>query len=272
MKLAISNIAWTPERDKDVYELMRQIGFSGLEIAPTRIFNEEPYDKLYEAETWSKTLRETYGFVIPSMQSIWFGKNERLFGSSEERKILSEYTKKAIHFANVTGCHNLVFGCAANRCIEQESHPETAVAFFKELGDYAYEHGTVIGMEANPLIYHTNYINTTDSALKLIDSVHSKGFLLNLDIGTMIQNDEEIHMLKGQVQYINHIHISEPYLKRIRIRALHNQLYELLCQENYEGFISVEMSKGSSLAELDETMKYVYGTFTGNNSREENHL
>lgn len=46
MKLALSNIGWDAEYDRQVYELMKRHGFTGLEIAPTRIFPETPYDKL----------------------------------------------------------------------------------------------------------------------------------------------------------------------------------------------------------------------------------
>ena len=46
MKLSISNIAWTPELDTEIYRIMARIGFGGLEIAPTRIFPENPYRRL----------------------------------------------------------------------------------------------------------------------------------------------------------------------------------------------------------------------------------
>lgn len=38
MKLSISNIAWSAEHDAAMYKFLQQEGFSGLEIAPTRIF------------------------------------------------------------------------------------------------------------------------------------------------------------------------------------------------------------------------------------------
>lgn len=43
-KLAISNIAWHKNDDEAVYTAMQQAGFTGLEIAPTRIFPVEPYE------------------------------------------------------------------------------------------------------------------------------------------------------------------------------------------------------------------------------------
>ena len=48
-QLAISNIAWHKEDDEAVYTAMQQAGFTGLEIAPTRIFPEMPYENLTSA-------------------------------------------------------------------------------------------------------------------------------------------------------------------------------------------------------------------------------
>ena len=182
MKLSISNIGWTKENDLTVYEMMKNKGYEGLEIAPTRIFPEHPYDRIEEANEWAKELKAGNGFVIPSMQSIWYGRSEKLFGTDEERAALADYTKKAIDFAESIGCRNLVFGCPRNRNMPDGADENTAVVFFREMGEYAAEHNTVIGMEANPPIYNTNYINDTKSALDLIEEVGSKGFKLNLDV------------------------------------------------------------------------------------------
>lgn len=261
MNLAISNIAWEEHQDESVYHIMKKYGFSGLEIAPTRIFPEAPYAKLDEAAEWSQKLKEEYNFVVPSMQSIWFGRQENLFDSEEERRTLMEYTRKAIDFAAAIGCKNLVFGCPRNRNCPEGAEPDTAIPFFKELGDYAVSRGTVIGMEANPPIYNTNYINDTISALELIRQVASEGFMLNLDVGTMIQNQEKISELAGQVRYISHVHISEPGLKIIEKRNIHRELKELLMAEHYAGYISVEMGKTVTLSELSEILQYIREVF-----------
>ena len=189
MKLAVSNIAWTLEQDEDVYKLLNEYGYEGVEIAPTRVFQELPYDRVLEAGEWSKKIKREWGLNIPSMQSIWFGRQERIFGSDEERRFLVDYTKKAIVFAETINCNNLVLGCPKNRNIFNKNDYDIGIKFFKELGDYASEHNTIIGMEANPTLYNTNYINDTGAALELIKEVDSKGFLLNLDLGTMIYNN-----------------------------------------------------------------------------------
>lgn len=261
MKLSISNIAWAEDNDALVYGLMKRYGFRGLEIAPTRIFPERPYDQNAEAKVWIKQLKSEYGFFVPSMQSIWYGRQEKIFGTSEERRILLNYTKKAIDFAAAIDCTNLVFGCPRNRNLPDGADVSTAIAFFKEIGDYAYSKGTAIGMEANPPIYNTNFINSTEAAFDLIEKVDSKGFLLNLDMGTMIQNEEEVSELIGKVGLINHVHISEPGLKPIEERRIHRDFKALLEKEGYERFISIEMGKVDDIGILEDRMVYIKGIF-----------
>lgn len=260
-KLSISNIAWHKRFDTQVYALMKEHGFSGLEIAPTRIFQQMPYDRLVEAAAWAKELKRQYGFAISSMQSIWFGRQEQIFGTEEERKVLADYTRKAIDFAAIIECKNLVFGCPRNRSISDSTDIAKGIRFFKEIGDYAYSKGTVIGMEANPPIYNTNYINDTFAAFELIERVNSKGFLLNLDLGTMLQNEKPIDMLRGRVKYMNHVHISEPGLKPIKKRMLHKQLKQLLNTEGYQGFVSIEMTENEDISVIGNSLEYVRGVF-----------
>ena len=261
MKLSISNIAWAAENDDYVYRLMKKYNFSGLEIAPSRIFAVNPYDQLEEAENWAKKLKRTFGFAVSSMQSIWYGRAEGIFNSVQEREELLFYTKKAIDFAARADCRNLVFGCPKNRIVPEHMSAkmteEIAVLFFRELGEYACSKGTVIGIEANPSIYGTNYINTTSEALELIELVDSDGFRLNLDVGCMIQNGENVGILEGKAHLINHVHISEPGLAVIQKRRLHTELMRVLKEDNYRGFISIEMAKLVNVDELEKVMEYV---------------
>ena len=276
MKLSVSNIAWEAKDDNIIFRKMKDLGFTGLEIAPTKIISEAPYDHTQEAATFAKTIKENYGFTIPSMQSIWYGIQDKVFGTEAERARLITYTKKAIDFAEAIGCTNLVFGCPRNRAIPESTDSQktdnqdannkttdskadnqkagthktdiqnTAVSFFRELGDYAHRHHTTIAMEANPPIYHTNYINTTQEAIRLIQTVNSEGFKLNLDVGTMIENNEAISVLTGAAHLINHVHISEPGLTQIKERSFHKELAEFLRAASYKGFVSIETGRRNS--------------------------
>lgn len=267
MKLAISNIAWMAGEDERVYAMMRKYDYTGLEIAPTRFFAVNPYEDLDAVRQWRMEFARKEGFEIPSMQSIWFGRTERLFADEAQRQALLDYTKKAVDFAEVVGCANLVFGSPKNRVIPDASDRELwqqGIDFLREIGDYAFSKKTAIGMEANPFIYNTNYINTTQEAIELIREVASGGFLLNLDIGTMIENREPVEVLEGNIGVIRHVHISEPFLKPIARnrdrRQFHSELASFLRENSYQGYVSVEMGKSEDasgrLSVLDEILAY----------------
>ncbi len=262
MQLSISNIAWDSQHDQKIYSLMQKYGFCGLEIAPTRIIPENPYDQIDEIKEWQNYIRAEYNFHIPSMQSIWYGRQENLFSSEKEKDILLAYTRKAINFASVINCKNLVFGCPRNRNVPEGASEETALSFFRELGDYAYSQNTVIGLEANPPIYLTNFINDTAAALKFIKQVGSDGFKLNLDVGTIIHNQENISMLQDAATYINHVHISEPGLNPIKKRELHIELAEYLKQSAYKGYVSIEIGRQQELSCIEENMAYIKEIFS----------
>ncbi len=258
IKLSISNIAWSEENDTEMYQFLRKTGYRGLEIAPTRIFQDNPYERLSEARDFAEVLKEKYSLLIPSMQSIWYGRSEKIFGSNEERKILVDYTKRAIDFAEVIGCKNLVFGNPRNRDTENVlgNYP-VAIDFFREIGDYALEHSTIIAIEANPVIYNTHFLNTTEQAVEMAYKSCSDGVKVNVDLGTILYNKEDIEYLKKIPEYINHVHISEPWLSQIEHRNEHMLLFGVLESIGYDRFVSIEMGNKGNLINVQETINYV---------------
>ena len=261
MKLAVSNIAWEQSADEQMYAIIKEKGFSGIEIAPTRIFAEKPYEKREQAADWCNGLQQSYGLLVCSMQSIWFGRTEKLFGSKTERQALLDYTKQAIDFAKAVQCGNLMLGCPRNRnvpeLVERRKAEAIAEEFFGELGAYAADRGTVLAIEPNPAIYGTNFINATEDAFSFVERVNSRGFRVNLDVGTMLANEESPELLKGRMDYVNHVHISEPGLGLIEQRSLHCDLIQVLKEENYKGFLSIEMGNRGQIGEVIKVMDYV---------------
>jgi sugar phosphate isomerase/epimerase len=280
VKLSISNIGWEDRYDEQVYQLMQKYGFTGIEIAPTAWVPQKPYEpeQVEQAKNIAADLNVRYGFSVSSMQSILYGKTQNLFGTECDREELYTYLVKAIDYASAIGCGNLVFGCPRNRSFPEDWCNNTDITraieldFFRKLGDYAKSRGTVLAMEANPPIYNTNYINTTAQALELVEAMDSEGFLLNLDVGTMIENGESPELLKGHVHRINHVHISEPGLKPVEKRPLHRQLAKVLTEGGYQGFISIEVGKNNlgtePLVVLEDMMRYVAEIDKPNRSRQ----
>ncbi len=241
MRLAASNIGWRPEADEAVLRYLQEEGFEGLEIAPTRVFPAEPYSDLKRAGRWAEKIRKEYGLEICSMQSIWFGKTERIAESEEARKVLLDYTEQAIHFADVIECRNIVFGCPRNRTLMPSENTGIAEEFLWNCAEIARPYGVVIALEPNPAIYHTNYLNTTKEVLELLERKNHPSLMLNLDMGTVIENRERMDWIPDWGRAVHHVHISEPMLAFPRERTEHNDCARLLKKIDYRGFVSLEM-------------------------------
>jgi Sugar phosphate isomerases/epimerases len=261
MKLSISNIAWSSEYDYEMYRFLQTEGIYGLEIAPTRIFPIEPYKDIVQAISFSNELKLDYGISISSMQSIWYGIKENLFNSIEERNFLLDYTKKAIDFAKSIDSKNLVFGCPQNRNMSEKMELTDIINWFSEVGRYALENNTVFALEPNPSIYGTNFINSTIEAFEMVKRVNCHGFKVNLDVGTMVFNNEDLSEIEPNVELINHIHISEPGLALIEKHRIHKELRDILKRQKYNGYISAEMKCQENIDDVKSTLLYLKEVF-----------
>lgn len=252
MQLSISNIAWTNEFDDFVYTMLKDLNVKAIEIAPTRLFKDNPYDDLSRAAIFAEQLKRLYDIDIVSIQSIWYGKDENIFRSLQERNVLIDYTYKVIDFAEAIKCSNIVFGNPKQRNGFESKYDSIIINFFITIADYAKQKGIVISLEPNPTIYGTNFLNTTKETVDFIKRVNHPNLRLNLDLGAMIENNETIEKIIIDEDLINHIHISEPYLIPIKKRVLHSQLKRL----NYLGIVSIEMCEIDSLDQLKSIILY----------------
>ena len=259
IKLSISNLAWPAEADEEMYSHLHNMGIPGIEIAPSRLFGAEPYEKILEAGNWANYISHTYGISVSSMQSIWFGRSENIFRRAEDRYRLIQYSRRAFMFAKAISCKNLVLGCPRNRNIESLNIDASTVAndFFQTLDHTAAEFETYVGIEANPVIYHTNYLNTTQEVLAFLKHQTGNHLGMNLDIGAMIYNDEPVQMIQECAPFLTHVHISEPNLNVIRPRESHKTIFRLLHEHQYQNYVSIEMRDCGSIQEVLNVIRYI---------------
>lgn len=262
MKLSASNIAWSESDDLEIFTHLNNLGFSGIEIAPTRIIKEKPYavENRTAAIQYAKKLCEEWSLEISSMQSILYGINERIFASTEERDYLIKYMHSAIEFAADIECPHLVFGCPRNRNIDNKSQEPAGIDFFSNCADHAKKNGVTIGLEANPSVYGTNYLNTTNEVIQAIKLINSPALKLNYDMGANLINDENIGDIFEVADMISHVHISEPLLAPIQIRDDHTELANKLRAANYSNWISLEM-KNAGVDALVDSLHIVSKSF-----------
>ncbi|WP_338332309.1 sugar phosphate isomerase/epimerase family protein [Acetobacter sp. LMG 32666] len=263
MKLAISNIAWQPAQARDIYALMREYGFAGLEIAPGLAFPDEadPFAPSPAAASAFRNELDTFGLQPVSMQSLLFGVvRAQLFGTSAEQSQFEQAMLRAIGLAECLGIPNLVFGSPKNRayptCMSSTEAHAHAAEVFQRLGEHAVRAGTRIAIEPNPASYGTNFLTTVAETAEFVAALNHPGITLNYDLGALYANAETGDagvIYQAARGHVSHVHLSEPSLAPAPAspEALAS-IARTLLQLGYRNWFSLEMRapEGNLLHEI----------------------
>jgi sugar phosphate isomerase/epimerase len=242
LRLAVSNIAWDPGEDDVIAELLRREGVAAVEIAPTK-WREKPLEATAAEiaryrQTWSDR-----GIRISSMQALLFGRPDlELFGPS--RLQLAEYLYRVIELGAGLGAQALVFGSPKNRLrgsLALADAMASAADFFRDVGEFAAQHGLVVAIEANPPEYGCDFVTTTREAVALCRAISSAGIGVNGDLGGITMSGDEpratVEMTRG---CLAHFHASEPNLAELGAKSNHVAAAAGLGAIGYAGWVSIE--------------------------------
>lgn len=267
MKLAISNIAWKEEEDPQVIEIMRDLGISALEVAPTR-FWEEPLEASAEEVLKVRRFWEEQEIRIVAMQALLFGKPElTIFENPETREETLQYLIGIIKLAKSLGCGALVFGSPKNRRVGDIPEKEVqriAEEFFGRLGEESAKYGIWFCLEPNPPDYGCDFVTTTEEAVGLVSAIGKTGLGLNFDLGGATINKEPLErILPKAAPVMHHFHISAPNLELItESGGDHALVAKLLKEIGYNRIVSIEMrSAESNLDRVRESIQFVKDTY-----------
>lgn len=246
--LSISNIAWPPDSDDEAIALSCGLGFSGVELAPSKVLEAwgewiRGQDNAYDS--YSKKLKDR-GLAIPALQAIFFGvAGCSLFASHEKRQAMRNHFVRIARLAGRLGSGACVFGAAATRDpgdLGQKEADRIALDFFAELAPIFHDEGCCLSLEANPSYYKCRYVTHTSQAIELVRAVDHPGFRVNIDTGTIIINDEPPTIIGEALPYAGHFHVSEKGLAPLGSSDSNHRLLGVqLRQANYHGWRSVEM-------------------------------
>jgi sugar phosphate isomerase/epimerase len=265
MKLAVSNIAWAPNDRDAAYERLRSAGIAGLEIAPSLFFSEA-------SDAFAPDEREAYaalrpmrraGLELVSMQSLLFGVNgAALFEGPDKLEEFQNGIGRAIALAGRFSIPNLVFGAPRQRNIPDDLPRSDAEALaldaFRRLGDLAASVNVRLGMEANPVAYGTNFLNTVGEASTFVERLDHPYVTLILDVGALQMNGELAWVKEVSphaVDRISHVHISEPDLAPAPADIAQTaQVMSAMADAGYRHWFSIEMKATGNLDVLEASL------------------
>lgn len=261
MKFAISNIAWKEDEEEEISSLMQQLNIKGVEITPWKFIsqNDNEEDIINCKQFWNSK-----GIEIVALQALLFNHPElTIFEDEKSRENTLDYLKKCIDVGAQLGVKSLVFGSPKNRNVPDKAkndYLEIAMDFFHKIGTYAISKKLFFCIEPNPKEYGTNFICTTQEAIRFVRTLDNEGIRINFDTGSIIMNNEDPNIFNDAFQYIGHIHISEPFLNLIDpTRELYREICNLLRKKNYQGNISIEMKKCSEINNIENIKNVLIG-------------
>jgi sugar phosphate isomerase/epimerase len=246
MRLSISNIAWEPDQDRAVADIMRACGVDALEVAPSRYWDIPGSVTQCEIQAVRCRWRD-WGIQIVAMQALLFGvRSFNVFGDRDHRRQMMAHLDGIIRVGSGLGARYLVFGAPKSRdrhgMSDSQAH-DIAVEFFGDLARRAYAQDAIIGLEPNPVAYGCNFATTAKEARVIVESVSHPGLQLHLDSGIMYLNKElapdPVH---EHAEALIHFHISEPFLAPVGAGPVEHTAWGAALRDVcYDGFVSIEM-------------------------------
>jgi len=265
-KLAISNIAWSPEEEDDeISVILSKLLISGIEVGPTKLWDNPTDQDDYSIKScldyWSAK-----GIKIMAMQALLFGHPEcTIFDNESSRTKTLAYLSDIITLGTKLGVKIFVFGSPKNRLVqglESKKVKDIAIKFFYTLGELAHKHSAKFCIEPNAAAYGCDFVCNTNDGIDIVKEVAHPGFRLHLDSGVMSLNHESYEESLDQAfEFMEHFHISEPYLQEIgKGDTDHIRIARHLRKMHYDKWVSIEMKNNlgeSNVSTVKDSLEYV---------------
>ena len=250
MKISICNELFKGWEIENVFDYAAQLGYDAVELAPFTL--GETASDISAAER--KRIREaaqTAGIEIAGLHWLLV-KPEGLYINHPDaniRKTTQNYLKELIDLCGDLGGRVLVHGSPQQRYIMQEWDPleswKLAKETFQICAEAAGSRDVFYCIEALTTA-DTNFINTIDEALKMVDEIDHPNFQTMLDCRSIHASAkaELPRVLQAALETgkLKHVHVNDPNGRGPGFGNLQfTTLLKILSDADYQGYISVEV-------------------------------
>ena len=135
MKFSISNLAWQKKDEPEIFNYLKSINITGIELSLTKIWPN------WEGLNFSTALEykwylNSFGFEIAAVQAIFYQKNfESLLNESEHFDILS-HLNFISDLAEIFNCEVIILGAPRLRIMSKSGDTDELLSFNKLIDNY----------------------------------------------------------------------------------------------------------------------------------------
>ncbi|MBO3832576.1 MAG: sugar phosphate isomerase/epimerase [Candidatus Brockarchaeota archaeon] len=233
-------------------KILSELGFKAIEIPGWLQLNPFNFSK-----TDLKRLRElssSYGVSIVASNIIYPPGFSHTSESEHLRRRSIEYTYKLAEAASEVTCPVLVWGSGKARSIPFETAREKGcernLEVLKTAAKAGEEFNVRFGIEPLPK-NETNFVNTIEEALELVEKVNSDFVKITADVRHMIREEYDlVESLKKAGGEIVHVHLADNN-SRVPGRGIidFNRLLKCFREIGYRGAMSIEARLGENPGE-----------------------
>ena len=250
MKVSICNELFKGWDIAKVFDYAAQLGYDGVELAPFTL-GETASDISAAERKRIREAAENAGIEIVGLHWLLV-KPEGLYINHPDvnvRKTTQNYLKELIDLCGDLGGKVLVHGSPQQRNVKEEWDPaetrKLALETFRICAEAAHSRDVYYCLEALTTV-DTNFINTIDEALQMVDEIGHPNFQTMLDCRSIHASAkaELPRVLKAALETgkLKHVHVNDPNGRGPGFGDLQfTPLLKVLHEADYQGYISVEV-------------------------------
>lgn len=242
LRLAASIQSWAETEDETFYAKMQELGYTGLEVMPERVFPEETYAHLTGATLFTGYLYQSFGLKIAGLSPVLRGLGKAVTNPIDQ-EMQEDAIAAACRFAASCHCNTLVMEC--------DTLPEER--FLNTCGLLASQYNCTLVLEPKAGL-------SVLMLCRYVKMLGIPGLAVCLNVGTMLAGSEKVAELIEYLPLISHVRICEPDLGAIQPHSIHRELALLLKGLGYQGWITVQMNPADAQA-TEKSLAYVAETF-----------
>jgi sugar phosphate isomerase/epimerase len=247
MRYAICNETFGDWEHLRVCETIAELGYTGLEIAP---FTLAPLITDVSAEQRSRIRQTAESVGITILGLHWLlAKTDGFYLNSPDpgiQKRTGDYFSNLAQAAADLGGDILVLGSPVQRTIQDGVSPSDAVRWALKTIEYCLPtlERTKVKLCLEPLTpKETNFINSAQEAIRLINELQHPQVRLHLDVKAMSAEKASIpDVIQANAEFLEHFHANDTNLRGPGFGNVDFvPILNALKQVNYSGWVSVEV-------------------------------
>jgi sugar phosphate isomerase/epimerase len=245
-RIAICNELFEGWTLAETCERCRQWGYAGLELAPFTL-SERPLELSPAARSEIRQTVTSSGLEVIGLHWL-LARTAGLHLTTADRATrlrTLDYLRGLTDLCADLGGRILVFGSPQQRSLEPgTSHADgeaRATDLFSQLAPTLAERGVVMGLE--PLgPQETNFLQTAESAVRLIEAVGSPQVRLHLDVKAMSTEQSDYgELIRRFAPWLVHFHANDPNRLGPGMGAVDYRTFWDELVRSYHGWLSVEV-------------------------------